>query len=50
VVLVKHHHHGDWHTHGRFETYHQAQRVAWELERRGDFVRIKPVYGGRPGW
>jgi hypothetical protein len=50
VVLVKHHHHDDWHTHGRFETYHQARRVAWELERRGDVVRVKPVYGGRPGW
>ncbi|MDY3553696.1 hypothetical protein R5W24_002802 [Gemmata sp. JC717] len=45
VVLIRHF--GHWDRYGRYETRHEAERVARHLERDGRRVRIEVVEGGR---
>lgn len=48
VVFVRHGSvFGHWDRVGRYETRHEAERVAERLERRGQRVRIEVVEGGR---
>ena len=49
VVYVRPNQGHDWHYYGRYETRHQADRVADRLEDRGDRVRVVAIRDHRDG-